>query len=34
LSDEAIATVIERTGGVPLFVEELIRAVLESGVRA
>ena len=31
LSEEIIATVIERTGGVPLFVEELTRAVLESG---
>jgi tetratricopeptide (TPR) repeat protein len=31
LSDETIATVIERTGGVPLFVEELTRTVLESG---
>ncbi|HLW70018.1 MAG TPA: AAA family ATPase [Candidatus Binataceae bacterium] len=31
LSDETITTVIERTGGVPLFVEELTRAVLESG---
>ena len=31
MSDETIATVIERTGGVPLFVEELTRAVLESG---
>jgi class 3 adenylate cyclase len=31
LSEETIATVIERTGGVPLFVEELTRAVLESG---
>jgi len=30
MSDETIATVIERTGGVPLFVEELTRAVLES----
>jgi class 3 adenylate cyclase/tetratricopeptide (TPR) repeat protein len=30
LSDVTIATV-ERTGGVPLFVEELTRAVLESG---
>src|SRR6266849_6185532 len=30
-SDATIATVIERTGGVPLFVEELTRAVLESG---
>src|ERR1700746_3782917 len=31
MSDETIATVIERTGGVPLFVQELTRAVLESG---
>ena len=31
LSDETIATVVERTGGVPLFVEELTRAVLKSG---
>jgi tetratricopeptide (TPR) repeat protein len=31
MSDESIATVVERTGGVPLFVEELTRAVLESG---
>ncbi len=31
MSEETIATVIERTGGVPLFVEELTRAVLESG---
>jgi predicted ATPase/class 3 adenylate cyclase len=31
LSNENVATVIERTGGVPLFVEELTRAVLESG---
>jgi tetratricopeptide (TPR) repeat protein len=31
LSHETIATVVERTGGVPLFVEELTRAVLESG---
>ena len=31
LSDETIATVIERTAGVPLFVEEFTRAVLESG---
>jgi predicted ATPase len=30
LSEETIATVLERTGGVPLFVEELTRAVLES----
>jgi len=28
LSDETIATVVERTSGVPLFVEELTRAVL------
>ena len=31
LSEETTAAVIERTGGVPLFVEELTRAVLESG---
>jgi tetratricopeptide (TPR) repeat protein len=31
LANETIATVIERTGGVPLFVEELTRAVLEGG---
>src|SRR6266851_1600987 len=31
MSDETIATVVEPTGGVPLFVEELTRAVLESG---
>ena len=31
LSDETVATVVERTGGVPLFVEELTRAVLEGG---
>jgi class 3 adenylate cyclase/tetratricopeptide (TPR) repeat protein len=30
LSDEMVATVVERTGGVPLFVEELTRAVLGS----
>ena len=30
LSEETIATVLQRTGGVPLFVEELTRAVLES----
>ena len=28
---ETVAAVIERSGGVPLFVEELIRAVVESG---
>jgi class 3 adenylate cyclase/tetratricopeptide (TPR) repeat protein len=31
LSEETVAVVVERTGGVPLFVEELTRAVLESG---
>jgi tetratricopeptide (TPR) repeat protein len=31
LSDETVTTVVERTGGVPLFVEELTRAVLETG---
>jgi predicted ATPase len=31
LAGETVETVIERTGGVPLFVEELTRAVLESG---
>jgi predicted ATPase len=31
MSEETIATVIERTGGVPLYVEELTRAVLENG---
>jgi predicted ATPase len=31
LTDETISAVIERTGGVPLFAEELTRAVLESG---
>jgi class 3 adenylate cyclase len=31
LSEDTIAAVIERTGGVPLFVEELTRTVLESG---
>ena len=30
LSNETIAGIVERTGGVPLFVEELTRAVLES----
>jgi len=30
LSEETIAAVVERTAGVPLFVEELTRAVLES----
>ena len=31
LSLDTVATVVERTGGVPLFIEELTRAVLESG---
>ena len=31
LTSESVDTVTERTGGVPLFVEELTRAVLESG---
>jgi class 3 adenylate cyclase/tetratricopeptide (TPR) repeat protein len=31
LSDETVTTVVERTGGVPLFVEELTRSVLEGG---
>jgi predicted ATPase len=31
LASESIDAVVERTGGVPLFVEELTRAVLESG---
>ena len=31
LTEETVAAVVERTGGVPLFVEELTRAVLESG---
>jgi len=31
LAEDTVATVVERTGGVPLFVEELTRAVLESG---
>src|SRR5262249_49137177 len=31
LSEKIIDRVVERTGGVPLFVEELTRAVLESG---
>jgi class 3 adenylate cyclase/tetratricopeptide (TPR) repeat protein len=31
LTSESVEAVIERTGGVPLFVEELTRAVLEAG---
>jgi len=30
LTEETIRTVVERTGGVPLFIEELTRAVLET----
>ena len=33
LSDDTVMAVVERTGGIPLFVEELTRAVLESGDR-
>ena len=32
LATESVDAVVERTGGVPLFVEELTRAVLESGI--
>jgi tetratricopeptide (TPR) repeat protein len=31
LASESVEVVVERTGGVPLFVEELTRAVLETG---
>jgi predicted ATPase len=31
LTDEIISAVLDRTGGVPLFIEELTRAVLERG---
>jgi predicted ATPase len=31
LDSESVDTVVERTGGVPLFVEEMTRAVLEGG---
>jgi class 3 adenylate cyclase/tetratricopeptide (TPR) repeat protein len=31
IASESVEAVVERTGGVPLFVEELTRAVLESG---
>lgn len=31
LSGDTVTAVVERTGGIPLFVEELTRAVLESG---
>jgi predicted ATPase len=30
LADDTVTTVVERTSGIPLFVEELTRAVLES----
>jgi predicted ATPase len=33
-SDEAVAAVVERSGGVPLFVEELTRALAESDGRS
>jgi class 3 adenylate cyclase len=33
LASETIDTVVERTGGVPLFIEELTRSVLESGAK-
>src|SRR5262249_4391203 len=32
LPDEVVAQIIDRTDGVPLFVEELTKSVLESGV--
>ena len=32
LPDEVIAQIVDRTDGVPLFVEELTRSMLESGV--
>ena len=31
LPEQTVSSVIERTGGVPLFVEELTRALLEAG---
>ena len=33
LPDNVIAQIVERTDGVPLFIEELTKSVLESGVR-
>jgi len=33
LSEETITTVVQRAGGVPLFVEELTRTVLENGAK-
>jgi predicted ATPase len=32
LPDEVVAQIIERADGVPLFVEELTKSVLESGL--
>ena len=32
LPDEVVAQIVDRTDGVPLFVEELTRSVLESGL--
>ena len=32
LPDEVVAQIVDRTDGVPLFVEELTKSVLESGV--
>ena len=32
LPDEVIAQIVDRTDGVPLFVEELTKSVLESGL--
>jgi class 3 adenylate cyclase/tetratricopeptide (TPR) repeat protein len=34
MPDEAVVEIIERTDGVPLFVEELAKAVLEAGTQA
>jgi len=31
LADNIVGTLVERTGGVPLFIEELTRLVIESG---
>ena len=31
IPDELVAEIVERTDGVPLFVEELTKAVLEAG---
>ena len=32
LPDEVVAQIVERTDGVPLFIEELTKSVLESGL--